>query len=69
MSPVKPSDFTGLLVAEGDTFCDALKKFLRAEILFWQYYKYKYDDNGNFTEAYEAEICSASCFVPPEPTT
>lgn len=69
MSPVKPSDFDDLLVRGDDTFCDALKKFLQAEVLFWQYFKYKYDEDGHFTAAYEAEICSASCFVPPEPET
>lgn len=64
-SPVRPSDVEPLLVTGSDTLCSALLKFLRVAVLAYQYHKYKYDNDGNFTPEFEAEICSAPCFAPP----
>lgn len=61
-----PSDVQPLLITGDDNICDALKKFLQVAILIAQYHAYKYDSDGNFTPAFEAEICSSPCFNPPE---
>jgi hypothetical protein len=66
-SPVTAEDVEPLLVDGDDTLCQALLKFLQVAVIYYQYHKYKYDNNGNFTAAFEAEICSAPCFAPPEP--
>jgi len=65
VSPVVPSDVEPLLVSGEDRFCVALLKNIQVMVLWYQYHKYKYNDDGTFTEAYAAEICSAPCFAPP----
>ncbi len=66
-SPVTADDVEPLLVKGTDSICTALLKFLQVAVIFYQYHKYKYNNDGTFTEAYEAEICSAPCFAPPPP--
>ncbi len=69
MSPVKPSDILPLLVSGDELFCPAMLKNIQVMVLWWQYHKYKYNSDGTFTAAFEAEICSAPCFAPPEPAS
>lgn len=66
-SPVTSEDVEPLLVTGEDTLCAALLKFLQVSVIYYRYHKYKYDTDGNFTPAFEAEICSAPCFAPPPP--
>jgi hypothetical protein len=66
-SPVVASDVEPLLVLGTDSICDAIMKNLQVMIIAYQYHRYKYDENGNFTPAFEAEICSSPCFAPPPP--
>lgn len=68
-SPVTSEDVEPLLVKGTDNLCQVLLKFLQVAVIAYQYHKYKYDNNGNFTPEFEAEICSAPCFAPPAPET
>ena len=62
-----PEDVEPLLIEGDDTLCDAYKKYLQVLVLAYQWVKYRYNTDGTFTDAFEAEICSAPCFNPPDP--
>ncbi len=55
------------MVLGSDSICQALLKTLQVMVIYYQYHKYKYDSDGNFTPEYEAEICASYCFAPPPP--
>jgi len=59
-SPVKPSEFKAVIVEPDDGVGTALKKtFLQFPVLFWRWFRYKYEWDGSFTIAYREDVCNA----------
>ena len=57
-SPVLPSDAEEVVIKPEDSFCTSLKKLLiRWPILFYQYTKYKYQEDGTFTSDFIGDMC------------
>lgn len=49
MSPVVPSDVEETIVLESDSFCVAFKKLLRCCYLYYLWYRYAVNEDGEVT--------------------
>lgn len=60
-SPVSPNDFKNLIPNVAAELCEKFSKFFQLPAKFYEWYSYAYDESGNFTPEYEADLCAAGC--------
>lgn len=58
-SPIKPSDWCALVLDATASLCAKLEAFLSLPETLCEYYTFKYDENGDFTEEYTAMLQAA----------
>src|SRR5512138_213877 len=59
-TPVTPNDFKELVPGPGASLCQRFSQFLlNFPTQFYNWFFYAYDENGEWTDAYKADLCAA----------
>lgn len=64
MTPVLPAEFKALLPESGDGICTLISKYMRTLFLIKRWYKYAYNSDGSFSDAFIADLQELSCGTP-----
>lgn len=59
MQRIAPAEFQQLVPVDGDPICAIFTKFRKFQILFWRWWRYRYDDDLAFNPAFTSEVCFA----------
>jgi fibronectin type 3 domain-containing protein len=60
-SPVTPNDFKNLIPSALASLCDKFVKMFQLPKYFYDWYSYVYDESGEFTDEFKAELCALGC--------
>jgi hypothetical protein len=62
MPPVGLADFEAVIVQPEDTVAEAIvKAHVRFPRIWYQWYAYHFDSDGNITAEFEADLCAIGC--------
>jgi hypothetical protein len=61
-TPLRPSEFEGLIIADDETICASLVKLLKFAVKLWQFMLWMHADggaSGDLSASFKAMICNA----------
>jgi hypothetical protein len=64
MNPISPNSFKNLIPSLTASVCDKLSKLFQLPAVFHAWVSYVYDEGGNFTDAFKADLCAIDCGDP-----